>query len=110
MQHGARSASGAGATALIQPPMLTGRVQQLMDRQSAARTRTRTRTRIQRTIMALFGTSKTRFPSTAAVLASTATLAALALGNYLAARRAERRHPPQGAFMEVDGVRLHYSD
>jgi pimeloyl-ACP methyl ester carboxylesterase len=45
-----------------------------------------------------------------AALAGVATLAALALGNHLMARRAERRHPPQGAFMEVDGVRLHYSD
>lgn len=60
--------------------------------------------------MALFATFKTRSGGTAAVLAGTATLAALALGNHLAARRAERRHPPQGAFMEVGGVRLHYSD
>ena len=60
--------------------------------------------------MALFATSKTRSAGTAAVLASTAALAALALGNHLVARRAERRHPPRGAFMEVDGVRLHYSD
>jgi pimeloyl-ACP methyl ester carboxylesterase len=30
--------------------------------------------------------------------------------NHLAARRAERRHPPEGSFIEVDGVRLHYSD
>jgi pimeloyl-ACP methyl ester carboxylesterase len=26
------------------------------------------------------------------------------------ARLAERRHPPRGSFIEVDGVRLHYSD
>jgi pimeloyl-ACP methyl ester carboxylesterase len=26
------------------------------------------------------------------------------------ARRAERRHPPEGSFVEVDGVRLHYID
>src|SRR5215212_5111272 len=60
--------------------------------------------------MALFATSKTRSAGTTAVLAGTAALAALALGNHLAARRAERRHPPRGTFMEVDGVRLHYSD
>jgi pimeloyl-ACP methyl ester carboxylesterase len=60
--------------------------------------------------MALLSTSRTRSTATAAVFAGTATLAALALGNHLAARRAERRHPPQGAFMDVDGVRLHYSD
>jgi pimeloyl-ACP methyl ester carboxylesterase len=59
--------------------------------------------------MTLFATSKTRSACTAAALAGTATLA-LALGNHLAARRAERRHPPRGAFMEVEGVRLHYSD
>ncbi|TPG46062.1 alpha/beta hydrolase [Roseomonas nepalensis] len=35
---------------------------------------------------------------------------ALALVNHLAARQAERRHPPEGSFVEVDGVRLHYSD
>lgn len=37
-------------------------------------------------------------------------LGALALVNHLVARKAERRHPPEGAFVEVDGVRLHYSD
>jgi pimeloyl-ACP methyl ester carboxylesterase len=26
------------------------------------------------------------------------------------ARRAERKHPPEGSFVEVEGVRLHYSD
>ena len=35
---------------------------------------------------------------------------ALAIGNHLVARRAERRHPPEGSFTVVDGVRLHYSD
>ena len=59
--------------------------------------------------MSLFPTSKTRSASTA-TLAGMATLAALALGNHLVARRTERRHPPRGAFMEVDGVQLHYSD
>jgi pimeloyl-ACP methyl ester carboxylesterase len=39
-----------------------------------------------------------------------AALAGLALANHLAARRAERRHPPEGRFVEVDGVRLHYRD
>ena len=45
-----------------------------------------------------------------AVLLGAVALAALALGNHAAARRAERRHPPQGRFIEVDGVRLHYTD
>jgi len=45
-----------------------------------------------------------------AVRAGTAGLGILAIANHLAARRAERKHPPAGSFMEVDGVRLHYSD
>lgn len=35
---------------------------------------------------------------------------ALAIGNRVVARRTERRHPPEGSFIVVDGVRLHYSD
>jgi pimeloyl-ACP methyl ester carboxylesterase len=45
-----------------------------------------------------------------ALLLGAVALAALALGNHAAARRAERRHKPQGRFIEVDGVRLHYTD
>jgi pimeloyl-ACP methyl ester carboxylesterase len=45
-----------------------------------------------------------------AAIAGAALLGALAAGNHLAARRAERRHPPRGDFIAVDGVRLHYSD
>lgn len=59
--------------------------------------------------MTLLATSKTRSVGTT-VLAGAAALAALAVANHLVARRTERRHPPQGSFMEVDGVRLHYSD
>jgi pimeloyl-ACP methyl ester carboxylesterase len=43
-------------------------------------------------------------------VAGAATVIALAVGNHLMARRAERKHPPRGDFIEVDGVRLHYSD
>lgn len=43
-------------------------------------------------------------------LISAAALGALAAINAAAARSAERRHPPEGKFVEVDGVRLHYSD
>jgi len=39
-----------------------------------------------------------------------AALGALALLNHALARRAEHRHPPEGRFVEVDGVRLHYTD
>jgi len=44
------------------------------------------------------------------LLAGAAVLAGLALVNHAAARRAERRHPARGHFIEVDGVRLHYTD
>jgi pimeloyl-ACP methyl ester carboxylesterase len=60
--------------------------------------------------MPLFTTPKTRSAGAVAALAGAATLAALALGNYVMARRAEREHPPGGSFMKVAGVRLHYSD
>jgi pimeloyl-ACP methyl ester carboxylesterase len=44
------------------------------------------------------------------LLGSPVTLAGLAAANHLVARRAERKHPPKGLFLSVDGVRLHYSD
>src|SRR5215203_5207369 len=44
------------------------------------------------------------------LLAVTAIFAVLALVNSAVARLAERRHPPAGTFIDVDGVRLHYSD
>src|SRR5215210_7708446 len=44
------------------------------------------------------------------LLAVTAIFAVLALVNHAVARLAERRHPPAGTFIKVDGVRLHYSD
>src|SRR5215213_6443058 len=43
-------------------------------------------------------------------LAALAVLVLLALVNNIVARVAERRHPPRGKFVEVDGARLHYSD
>jgi pimeloyl-ACP methyl ester carboxylesterase len=43
-------------------------------------------------------------------IASIAATAAFAVANHLMARRAERNHPAAGSFLEVDGVRLHYSD
>ncbi|MBI0539174.1 alpha/beta hydrolase [Roseomonas sp. KE2513] len=47
----------------------------------------------------------------ATVLAATAaTLAATALFNRASARRAERRHPPQGRFVRAGGVQLHYRE
>lgn len=59
--------------------------------------------------MTLFRT--TAVPAAARIpLVGAAVLGALAVLNSLAAKRAERRHPPQGRFVEVDGVRLHYTD
>jgi pimeloyl-ACP methyl ester carboxylesterase len=53
----------------------------------------------------------TRPPVTGRIaLACAAALGALALVNHAAARAAERRHPSRGRFIEVDGVRLHYTD
>jgi hypothetical protein len=37
-----------------------------------------------------------------------AALAAAALYNSYQTGRTERRHPPSGRFVEVDGIRLHY--
>lgn len=53
-----------------------------------------------------------RRPRTGAMLLGGAAvaLAGLAAYNVLQTRRAERRHPPQGRFINVDGVRLRYLD
>jgi pimeloyl-ACP methyl ester carboxylesterase len=40
--------------------------------------------------------------------AAAAALLAAAVGNHFAARRTERRNPPAGRFVTIDGVRLHY--
>lgn len=45
-----------------------------------------------------------------ALLATALGLAGLGLLNQLSARLAERRHPPKGRFLTVDGIRLHYTD
>ena len=45
-----------------------------------------------------------------AAAVGTAAAGILALANQIVARRTERRHPPEGSFIVVDGVRLHYSD
>jgi pimeloyl-ACP methyl ester carboxylesterase len=51
----------------------------------------------------------TRTPQRANTLvAGVALVIAAALLNSALARRAERRHPPTGKFIDVDGVRLHY--
>ncbi|MDB5512052.1 MAG: alpha/beta hydrolase fold [Enterovirga sp.] len=47
-------------------------------------------------------------PLGAAAIAGVAGLASLAVLNARAARRAEQRHPPEGRFIDVDGVAVHY--
>jgi pimeloyl-ACP methyl ester carboxylesterase len=44
------------------------------------------------------------------LLAAAIILAIMAVVNHTVAHSAERRNPPQGSFLQVDGVRLHYSD
>ncbi len=44
------------------------------------------------------------------LIGTAGALAVLAGAVNWAARRAERRHPPVGRFIDVDGVRLHYVD
>ena len=55
------------------------------------------------------GPSAPRRSRTGMVLAaSAAALAAAAVYNTYRARQVERKHPPRGRFVDVDGVRLHY--
>lgn len=41
-------------------------------------------------------------------LATGVLLAGAAVANQLVARRSERRHPPAGGFVDIDGVQVHY--
>jgi pimeloyl-ACP methyl ester carboxylesterase len=49
-----------------------------------------------------------RSPTTTIAASAIVGLGIAALLNGVLARRAERRNPPRGAFIDVDGVRLHY--
>lgn len=44
------------------------------------------------------------------VLAGTGILAGLVAFSSVSARSAQRRVPPEGRFLDVDGARLHYID
>src|SRR3954453_3510758 len=61
-------------------------------------------------LMDLFGNPQDPWTWQGVLLATAILLVLLAVLNHLAARQAERRNPPKGSFLEVDGVRLHYSD
>jgi pimeloyl-ACP methyl ester carboxylesterase len=49
-----------------------------------------------------------RYPALAAVTGAVTVMAGAALINRQLARKAQRDNPPQGRFIEVNGVRLHY--
>jgi len=49
-----------------------------------------------------------RYPVAAALTATVGAVAASAFINWRLARKAQRENPPQGQFVEIDGVRLHY--
>src|ERR1700733_12005771 len=49
-----------------------------------------------------------QYPAATAVTAAASFLAATAVVNGQFAKKAQRDNPPQGRFIDVDGVRLHY--
>jgi len=49
-----------------------------------------------------------RYPVTTSVAAAAGILAATAIVNRQLAEKAQRDNPPQGRFIDIDGVRLHY--
>jgi pimeloyl-ACP methyl ester carboxylesterase len=55
-----------------------------------------------------FTSTSTRHPVAAAFAAAAGVLAASAYVNWRLAKKAQRENPPQGQFVEVDGVRLHF--
>ena len=66
---------------------------------------------ILKACMNTFRSSKKPFtPSTAGLIATAAavSLAATSVWVEVQARRAERDNPPQGEFIDIDGVDLHY--
>jgi pimeloyl-ACP methyl ester carboxylesterase len=49
-----------------------------------------------------------KYPVAAALTAAAGLMAAAAFVNWRLAKKAQRENPPQGQFVEIDGVRLHY--
>lgn len=49
-----------------------------------------------------------KHPVATALAGAAGLLAAFAFANWRLAKRAQRANPPQGQFIEIDGVRLHY--
>ena len=50
----------------------------------------------------------TEYPAASAVVAMAGLMAAAAIVNRRLAEKAQRDNPPQGHFIDIDGVRLHY--
>jgi pimeloyl-ACP methyl ester carboxylesterase len=61
-----------------------------------------------RSLLSKFLSASERRPAIAAGLGAAALLTATAIVNRHFARKAQRDNPPQGSFIDVDGVRLHY--
>jgi pimeloyl-ACP methyl ester carboxylesterase len=51
-----------------------------------------------------------RYPAATVFAGAATALAATAIVNRQFAKKAQRDNPPQGRFLEIDGVRLHYVD
>jgi hypothetical protein len=49
-----------------------------------------------------------KYPAAAALTAAASLMAAAAFVNWRLAKKAQRENPPQGQFVEIDGVHLHY--
>jgi pimeloyl-ACP methyl ester carboxylesterase len=52
--------------------------------------------------------SLSNYPVSAALTSAIGVMAALAFANWRLSKKAQRENPPQGRFLEVNGVRLHY--
>src|SRR6201991_1056445 len=65
------------------------------------------RARYPSSSMARTGTLSS-YPVTTALTSTLGVMAAVALVNWRLAKKAQRENPPQGRFVAVDGVRLHY--
>lgn len=59
-------------------------------------------------LLSKFLAAPERRPAIAAVAGAATFLAVTAVVNRHFARKAQRDNPPQGRFIDVDGVRLHY--
>lgn len=59
-------------------------------------------------LASIYFNNANNYPITAAFAAAAGVLTAAAFVNWRLAKKAERENPPQGRFLEIDGVHLHY--